>query len=140
MHPNKVYKLSPRTAQCIPDPLPASALPPPWGVCVGWVAMPAELINPPEGQACPAAHQDLAVARLAGQCPVRRSRASEWKRAWRWRVRLYSGLGLKFGQNSQHPASLSPALHILRPVGGTEGGQAGWAQMFLQVTSSEAAP
>lgn len=44
-------------------------------VCVGGEVMPADLINPPEGPACPAAHQDLAVARLAGQCPVRRSRA-----------------------------------------------------------------
>lgn len=43
-------------------------------VCGGGV-MPAELINPPEGQACPAAHQDLTLARLAGHCPVLRSRA-----------------------------------------------------------------
>lgn len=43
-------------------PSPRSALPPPY---VRGCTMPAELINPPEGQACPAAHWGLAVACLA---------------------------------------------------------------------------
>lgn len=44
---------------------------------------------------------------------------------------------LKFGQDSQHPARLSPAPHSLRPAGGTEGGP-GPRECTSSVTSSAA--